>query len=139
MAKRVKIRFIGREERTNSVGTFKPGKTYHVSEGDAKLLLSVPRLFAELEKERNQSRIVEISGIVEPDEESDSVVDVEADEDPENDEEDEDEAYYEEYGGMNLDSLRSLCYERGIKGMGKAKKQVVLDALVAADKDETEE
>jgi hypothetical protein len=41
----MKIRFVGDKKRTNSFGTFEPGKLYDVPEVTGKMLLTVPTLF----------------------------------------------------------------------------------------------
>lgn len=96
----MKVKFLGEEKRTNSFGTFLPGKTYDVSDKVGKKLLTVPSLFEEVGRKKPKKKADET--IVEvPDEKNESG----------------------KYDKMNIGALRSLCRKRGImltRGVRKA-------------------
>jgi len=86
----MQVRYIGDVKRTNSFGTFMPGKLYDVSDVVGEQLLTVPTLFQPKDAPP-------------PDKARDRVVEVDESEDGKS-----------EYDDLNMTELRALCRKRGV-------------------------
>jgi len=86
----MQVRYIGDVRRTNSFGTFEPGKLYDVSDRVGEQLLTAPALFVPKDAplaDKAADRIVEV---------------------------DESEDAKSEYDDLNMNELKSLCRKRGV-------------------------
>ena len=110
----MQVRFIGDVKRTNSFGTFEPGKLYDVSDKVGEQLLTAPALFVPKDAplaDKAVDRVVEV---------------------------DESEEGASEYDNLNMNELRSLCRKRGVMLTKGLRKTEIVGMLVAADEGTTD-
>jgi len=106
----MRVRYIGQYERTNSFGTFKPGKLYDVSEEVGKKLLTAPSLFIP-------------EGGIQPDSAKLRIVEVD----------ETDGAGGANYDAMDHNALRALCGKRGVMLQRNVRKAEMVKLLKEAD------
>ena len=110
----MQVRFIGDVKRTNSFGTFDPGKLYDVSDKVGEQLLTAPALFVPKDAplaDKAVDRVVEV---------------------------DESEDGASEYDDLNMKELKSLCRKSGVMLTKGLRKTEIVGMLVAADEETTD-
>lgn len=112
----MKIRFIGEIRRTNSFGTFEPGKIYDVSESVGEQLLTVLLLF-ELADKKEQATTADKQ-----------VIEVKTD-----------KSAGDKYAGINMSGLRAEVRKRGLNVRRGARKVELVELLEEDDKTEEAE
>jgi len=104
------VRFIGQEMRTNSYGTFEPGKEYDVSTEVGTTLLSAPNMFVrtdvpKFEGATGSRQVIDVTGVDEG----------------------------SKYLSMSMNELRSLMRERGLTVRRGARKAEYVELLEQDD------
>ena len=105
----MQVRFIGDVKRTNSFGTFKPGKLYDVSDRVGEQLLTAPALFVPKDAplaDKAADRVVEV---------------------------DESEDAKSEYDNLKMPELKSLCRKRGVILTRDLRKAEIIQMLKDAE------
>ena len=108
----MRVKFIGTEKRTNSYGTFLPGKTYDVPDNIGVDLLTCPLMFLPdgvPDPMLTKNKIIEVEGTPEKGE----------------------KPVVSKYAGENMGSLIALCRKKNVmltKGLRKAQIVALLDA-----------
>lgn len=109
----MKIRFVGEIRRTNSFGTFEPGKVYDVSDAVGEQLLTVPPQFESADKKKQAATADK------------QITEVKTDEDAGGD-----------YTGFNMKDLRAEVRKRGLVVRRNARKSELAELLGEDDKTE---
>lgn len=109
----MQVRFIGDVKRTNSFGTFEPGKLYDVSDKVGEQLLTAPALFVPKDAPPADKAV-------------DRVVEVDESEDK------------SEYDDLNMNELKSLCRKRGVMLTRGLRKTEIVQMLIAKDEETTD-
>lgn len=104
----MQVRFIGDVKRTNSFGTFEPGKLYDVSDRVGEQLLTAPTLFQPKDAppaDKAADRIIEVD----------------------------EHANGGEYKSINMTTLRSMCRKRGVPLRRDMRRVDIIGLLQAED------
>lgn len=112
----MRVKFIGEIPRTNSFGTFEPGKTYDVSATVGEQLLAVPTLFRLEEAGKRMRKTTKADT---------QVVDVT-------------DEIVDKYKACNINELKAIVRERGLSTRRGARKAELVQLLEDDDQAEAE-